>query len=229
MADEQVVETQEAVAPEAPPVEESVLAADAEVDSTPVEPTVLDEEVKAPVEHWLPEDLRGHERLKDFESPEALARAFAEAPLAQELPEAYQVPEGFPEQFSKWAKDTKLTQEQLDAVINLNTQVQTNTQRTRDNVYTQGRQQLFETWGEGKAENLKTAEAVFKSIPSGGQLAQLLRATGEGANPVVIKALHEIGSFLKEGGHISNANVSGKVKADPLRQRYPTMFKDTED
>lgn len=229
MADEQVVETQEAVAPEAPQAEESVLKADAVVDSTPVEPTVLDPVDDAPVEHWLPEDLRGHERLKDFESPEALARAFAEALPAQALPDSYQVPEGFPEQFSKWAKDTKLTQEQLDAVINLNTQVQTNTERTRDNVYSQGRQQLFESWGEGKAENMKTAEAVFKVLPSGPQLAQLLRATGEGANPVVIKALHEIGSFLREGGHISNANVSGKVKTDPLRQRYPTMFKDMED
>lgn len=217
----------------APVVPEGVLAVEpGEVTEVadPLEEQATGEPQVAEPTHWLPEDLRGHERLKDIGSPEALARLYAEAKLAQELPETYQVPEGVPEQVGKWAKDTGLTQKQLDAMLALNDQMAQYSNTVRTNVYAQGRQTLFDSWGEKKAENLKIAENALLAIPSGQKLAQFIKTSGEGANPVVIQALHEFGSFLQEGGFLKNPNVSTKGKGDPLKARYPTMFKtDSEE
>lgn len=174
---------------------------------------------------WLPEDLRDNERFKDIESPEALARAYAKAELAQALPETYQIPQGTPEQLSGWAKENKLTQGQLDSIILLNQKMAQYNSDVRSNVYAQGRDSLFTSWGEKKAENLQVAENALKAIPSGAKLAQFIKTSGEGANPVVIQALHEFGSFLKEGGYLKNEVVSGKEHKNPLQERYPTMFK----
>jgi hypothetical protein len=215
------------------PTVETVLDAVTDGEKAPpVNP--LADDVKQPVgdappESWLPEDLREHERLKAFESPEALARAYAQANLAQELPETYQLPEGIPAKLGEWAKEQKLTQGQLDSMIQFKTGLDQYDQGMRSRVYTEGRKQLFNQWGEQKDANLATAEGVFRSVPSGPKLAQLLKASGEGANPVVIQFLHEVGGFMKEGGYLKNPNVSAKTKTDPLRQRYPTMFKDDSE
>lgn len=216
-----------------PVVPEGVLAAepgDVTEIADPLGEQATEESVVVQTTEWLPEDLRGHERLKDIGSPEALARLYAEAKFAQELPETYQVPEGVPEQVGKWAKDTGLTQEQLNAMLALNDQMAQYSNGVRTNVYAQGRQALFDSWGEKKAENLKIAENALLAIPSGQKLAQFIKTSGEGANPVVIQALHEFGSFLQEGGFLKNSNVSTKGKGDPLKARYPTMFqKDSEE
>jgi hypothetical protein len=212
----------------APEVPEGVLAAEADVTTDVVDP--LGEQAAAEPEdanplEWLPEDLREHERFKDIKTPEALAKAYAEAKLAQELPETYQVPEGVPEQVGKWAKETGLTQAQLDAMLALNGKMAEYSNTVRTNVYAQGRQALFDSWGEKKAENLKIAENALAAIPSGQKLAHFIKTSGEGANPVVIQALHEFGTFLQEGGFLKNPNVATKAKGDPLKARYPTMFK----
>jgi len=207
-------------------VAEPVLVDETSQVATPVE---ADGAEGTPVpEHWLPEELRGNERLKGFDSPEALARAYAEAPLAQAVPESYTMPEGIPPQFGEWAKEQGLSQPQFDSILALRGKLDSEHTRVRDTVYGQGREQLFNEWGERKAENLKVAEGVFGVIPSGKKLANLIKATGEGANPIVIQALYELGSYLKEGGHIRSTNVGNQTVKDPLRARYPTMFKSEE-
>lgn len=191
----------------------------------PIEPT----EPIVPQEHWLPEDLRGHERLKDFESPEALARAFAAAELVQALPESYQLPEGQPEQLGIWAKENKFSQAQLNAMFSLKDGVEQYTSEVRNRVYSEGRAELYKEWGDKKDANVAIAESVFAAIPSGQKLAEFIRSSGEGANPVVIRALHEIGNYLQEGGYLKNQDVSNKNNANPMKKRYPTMFPEDKE
>jgi hypothetical protein len=211
-----------------PEVPEGILATEADATTEVADPlgkqATVESEDAQPLE-WLPEDLREHERFKDIRTPEALAKAYAEAKFAQELPETYQVPEGVPEQVGKWAKDTGLTQAQLDAILALNGRMAEYSNTVRTNVYAQGRHALFDSWGEKKEENLKIAENALRAIPSGQKLANFIKISGEGANPVVIQALHEFGTFLQEGGFLKNPNVATKAKGDPLKARYPTMFK----
>lgn len=219
-------ETTEQTPPAPPVIPENVEVA----DTPPINPLAAPEgegDTSAPpvvTNDWLPEDLRGNERLQNFESPEALARAFAEAELAQATPEEYTLPEGQPKELGAWAKSAKLSQEQLNAMLQLKTGLDTYESETKTRVYAEGRKQLFESWGKKKDENLKIAESVFSAIPSGQKLATFIQNSGEGANPVVIQALHELGNHLKEGGYVSNSNVTGKENPNPLKSRYPTMF-----
>lgn len=211
---------------------ETVLSTDTpqvSTDAPPVESPKEGDPPKgeSPPVSWLPEDLQGNERLKKFGSPEELARAYAEADLAQALPDTYKLPEGVPEQIGEFAKKNKFSQEQLDAMIALDSGRTQHFETVKKNVYDKGRSELFQSWGDKKDENLQTAEAVLRAVPSGAKVAQLLKATGEGANPVLIQFLHEVGGFLKEGGHIVGERVQ-TGKKDPLRDRYPTMFKDDE-
>ena len=194
---------------------------------TPVA-TVEEPTSETVVESWLPEDLRGNERLKGFESPEALARAFLDAPPPQAIPETYTLPEGMSAKMGDWAKANGFTQEQLDNVLKLQTDFQQYRQQTVNNVYTEGRKQLFDSWGENKEENLRIAESVLSVVPSGQKLAQVLKQTGEGGNPLVIGFLHEIGGFLKEGGYLKGSSPRPENAQNPLKSRYPTMFKDEE-
>lgn len=179
-------------------------------------------------ESWLPEDLRGNERLQGFENPEALARAYLNAPPPQEIPETYTLPEGMSPKMGEWAKTNGFTQEQLDNVLKLQTDFQTYRQQTVNNVYAEGRKQLFNSWGDKKEENLRVAENVLNVVPSGQKLAQVLKQTGEGGNPLVIGFLHEIGGFLKEGGYLKGSTPKPETAQNPLKARYPTMFKDEE-
>lgn len=174
--------------------------------------------------HWLPDDLRANDKLKGFETPEALARAYLEAPPPQEIPEAYTLPEGMSAKMGEWAKTNGFTQTQLDNVLKLQEDFRVYQAETANRVYTEGRKQLFDSWGENKDANLKTAEAVLSTVPSGQKLAQVLKQTGEGGNPLIIGFLHEIGSFLKEGGYLKGATPKAADSRDPLKARYPTMF-----
>lgn len=221
MSDEQgVVETGQT---------EEAAVIESEAAETAEDTTQVTEESTAAAESWLPEDLRGNERLKGFESPEALARAFADAKFEQELPDTYQLPQGAPEQLSKWAKENKFSQSHLDAMLGLQKQIFENSEKAKNTVYDQGRNELFKAWGDKKDDNIRMGNSVFESIPSGQKLAQFIKATGEGKNPVVIQALQEIGSLLQEGGFLSTNTPRIEPKKDPLKARYPTMFPKEEE
>jgi hypothetical protein len=210
-----------------PPVEESP-----QIDPEIV--GVLNQELTDPVKpdakdrgvtgiEWLPEDLRGNERLKGFDTPEALARAYMATDPLQTVPDQYILPDGIPPQLGEWAKGIKLTQAQLDEAIKFKTGIDEHQTQVKKNVYDAGRKQLFDYWGDKKADNMRIAESVLSSVPSGKNIAKFLRATGEGSNPLVIQFLHDVGNYMKEGGYLKNQQVRGKEK-DPTRARYPTMF-----
>lgn len=174
--------------------------------------------------HWLPEDLRANDKLKGFETPEALARAYLDAPPPQAIPETYTLPEGMSAKMGDWAKENGFTQTQLDNVLKLQEDFRVYQTNVANKVYTEGRKQLFDSWGENKDANLKIAESVLSTVPSGAKLAQVLKQTGEGGNPLIIGFLHEIGSFLKEGGYLKGSVPRTADVKDPLKARYPTMF-----
>jgi len=185
--------------------------------------TVAEPVVTEPT-NWLPDDLRANDKLKGFETPEALARAYLEAPPPQEIPETYALPEGMSAKMGEWAKENGFSQTQLDNVLKLQEDFRVYQTSVANKVYTEGRKQLFDSWGENKDANLKVAESVLSTVPSGQKLAQVLKQTGEGGNPLVIGFLHEIGSFLKEGGYLKGSAPKAADTHNPLKARYPTMF-----
>lgn len=210
-----------------PPVEPVVpvepAAGDGALNGDATIPAV-DKPVVAEPTHWLPDDLRANDKLKGFETPEALARAFLEAPPPQEIPETYTLPEGMSAKMGEWAKENGFSQTQLDNVLKLQEDFRVYQTSVANKVYSEGRKQLFESWGENKEANLKVAESVLSTVPSGQKLAQVLKQTGEGGNPLIIGFLHEIGSFLKEGGYLKGSAPKSADTHNPLKARYPTMF-----
>lgn len=214
----------EPVVPVEPTVGEGALSGDTGTQSVEPETTPTGETIVAEPTSWLPEDLRGNEKLKDFADPEALARAYLNAPPPQEIPESYTLPEGMSAKMGDWAKENGFTQAQLDNVLKLQEDFRVYQANVANKVYTDGRKQLFDSWGENKDANLKIAESVLSAVPSGQKLAQVLKQTGEGGNPLIIGFLHEVGSFLKEGGYLKGATPKPADTENPLKKRYPTMF-----
>jgi hypothetical protein len=146
----------------------------------------------------LPEEMKSSERLTRFKSTAELAEAF----LATELPvipeEAdYKIPEGFdiPE-FAKWAAQKKLTQEQVDAIVELNTTYTEKAVEALESENKRGLEMLFAEWGGEKDTNIRLAKQFIAEYDTEGKLSKLLDETRAGNNPVVVSFFANVGRAL---------------------------------
>ena len=224
MTEETATPSQEAVAPDTA----LGVTAPAAPEAAPAQTTTQEPAQQAapvqdtpPPEHWLPEDLRGNERLKDFSDPASMAKAFADATLAPEVPENYAMPEGAPEGLSKWGQENGFTQAQMDSILGKKSGMDKAQADMKTNVYEQGLNTLYETWGDKKDINLNITNRVFNAVPSGKKVLEMIQQTGEGNNPVIVEFLHEIGSMMQEGGFIPSGKPPVKDNRSMAHRMYP--------
>lgn len=157
----------------------------------------------------LPEDLRGSEQLKGFDSAEKLARAHLETlgklPVVPEKPEAYQltIPDGHPvnaelvSQFQKWAHEAGLSQDQAAKIgqnyIAAEAAIMAQMQKADNEAQT-----VIKTeWGDKFDANLAVAQkAVVQFCTAEEQ--KFLEESRLGNNPVLVRMFHRIGQAMSE-------------------------------
>lgn len=172
-----------------------------------------------PTESWLPEDLRSNERLSVFKDPVELAKAFAAIEPVQPAPETYEAPAGIPEQLVSFAKENNWSQAQFNKALELQTTVSAQQLEALDNSYKEGAKELFKSWGTEAKANVQLAQKALKYMDETGELGKMLTETRAGNHPSVIKALHKIGTMLKEGKFLddSQAPITEKPKSMAAR------------
>ena len=92
--------------------------------------------------------------------------------------------------------------------------------------YAEGLNTLYEGWGEAKDENLALANRVLALADPEGKLGlgQYLssEASGyEGNNPMLVSALYNLGTMLKEGGFIKSEVPDKKEVGEMAHRLYP--------
>ena len=76
-------------------------------------------------------------------------------------------------------------------------------------------------WGEKFDENMKLVDKAYDDL-GGDELKKVLEGAGVDANPVVLKALQQIG-FEHSEDTLREGVVAGGSKKDDLDAEYPTM------
>lgn len=181
----------------------------------------------------LPEEMR--ESLKDFESVEDLAKAFAEAKAERDVPESYEfnVPEESKElfdqsvadSFSEVAKEQGLTQKQLDRLL----QWDMNRTKVLAESYQEkleaGMKGLQAEWGARFNENLGLAKKGMRAdIVPDDLRKDLTENPAYGNHPGLIKLLAAIGERLDEDS-FSPAGKPGGRSTDAATVIYGNSHK----
>lgn len=168
----------------------------------------------------LPEDIRGHESLKDMDAA-ALAKAYVEMkssqPVIPEKPDGYElpkVPEGLPVDaeamtgFKTLAHELKLTPAQVQKIIEFDFQraqkylaadkseTEAAAQRIQQN-RTAAQTELEKEWGVNKEAKMELVAKVKTRFLSEDVIKKWNEA-GFGDDPSLLKFLADIGSVMDE-------------------------------
>lgn len=189
----------------------------------------------------LPEDIRGHEVLKGFDSAEKLARAhldvLGKVPVVPEKADAYEikVPEGHPVnqefvgKFKAWAHEAGLSQAQAEKIaqgyIGLEQQMMAQAQTEA----TQAEAAIKTEWGDQYGANLAVAQKAVAEFCDPKDV-EYLEKTGLGNNPALVRMFHRIGKAMSEdkipGGGGGGGGGDMKRTAGGLPQlEFPSMEK----
>lgn len=230
MADEQQNVTTAAGTDNTTPPASGVTEATQDTTTTPVQTEVSDEGITPFWRDALPEDLRGHDRLKGYDNPEALVRDF----LKPKAPEAYAPVEGLHKDdplvkdFYAAAKTSDLSQEQANAVLDVyRKRVQAEIQR-REKSYDEGKAELAKEWGEGMASKLEAANKAISTFCHPA-LVEKLKKSGFDNDPDAVRFFAKLGEAISEGsvatGPTSRSNGIERTPGGSPMFSFNTMEK----
>lgn len=120
--------------------------------------------------------------------------------------DGYVLPEGMPIELAQFAKDTDMTQDQLDKTLaqfdtfNSNREVW-----QREQIEANG-QAHVKTWGKMKDQNLSIVRRALSQNDPEGKLKDMLNESGYGSHPAVLDFFLQVGNSMKEGGFLKGAN-----------------------
>lgn len=188
----------------------------------------------------LPEELRGNEQLKGFDSAEKLARAHIEVlgkiKAVPENPEGYEIkiPEGksfdeaFMGSFKTWAHQAGLSQDQASKLAEGYMAFEAQSMAAVEKQINDAREAMKVEWGAKLNENLALSiKAVDQFFTT--EEKQWLDKSGMGDNPTFIKIFHKIGKAINEdaittGGARGGARMERTVGGIPQLE-FPSMQK----
>lgn len=120
-------------------------------------------------------------------------------------PDAYELPEGVPEQLAQFAHQNDMTQEQLNNTLGYFGQYLKATDDHTKQAMRQEGEKFVESWGKQKEQNLALVHRALQINDPEGELKGLLEDTGFGNHPAVLSFFQRLGTQLKEGGFIRGA------------------------
>jgi hypothetical protein len=191
----------------------------------------------------LPEDLRGAEQLKSFDSAEKLARAHLETlgklPVVPEKPEAYVIkgPEGHPinEQFvgafKTWAHAQGLSQAQAQGLANNYIALEQSHMAEVAKQDAQAMDALKIEWGDKFDANSAIADKAILEFATEEEQKFLLGLGLTKAAPVV-RMFHRIGIKMSDDSMPAGAKPSGgpsameRTRGGMPQLDFPSMRKD---
>jgi len=192
----------------------------------------------------LPEDLRGSEQLKGFDSAEKLARAHLETlgklPVVPEKPEAYEIkgPDGYPvnEQFvgafKSWAHAQGLSQAQAQGLADNYIALEQSSMAEVAKQDSQAINALKIEWGDKFSANTAVADKAILEFATEDEQKFLLGLGLTKAAPV-IRMFHRIGMKMSDDTMPVGAKPSGGTSAMERTRGgipqldFPSMRKDT--
>ena len=157
-------------------------------------------EVQPDQEAQPTDDAKPAEEAKEAE-PE-------DKPADRIVPEVsdYKLPEGMPQEIAQFAKDTDMTQDQLDKTLSQFSSFVTQNEQFKQEQLKQSGLDFVETWGKQKEYNLSLVRRALKQNDSEGKLEAMLNESGFGNHPAVLSFFLNIGNSMKEGGFLKGAN-----------------------
>lgn len=155
----------------------------------------------------LPEDLRGNEALSGFTDAAGLAKAHVEllekvpvAPESYDFGETALTGKGFTEKFVEVAKEKGLSQEQASGVYNMFAEIEQAAMDKQSAIAESWKAEVKKMWpGAAMAQNVAAAREAFSKF-GGKELAALMKKTGMGDNPLVLKTFAAINKAISEDG-----------------------------
>lgn len=190
----------------------------------------------------LPEDLRGSEQLKGFDSAEKLARAHLETlgklPVVPDKPEAYQltIPEGHPVnpelvgQFQKWAHEAGLSQDQASKIGQNYIAAEAAMLAQMQEADTEAQTAIKTEWGDKFDANLAVAQRAVVQFCTPEE-KKFLEESRLGNNPVLVRMFHRIGEAMSEDklGASAQGGAGGgqmeRTKGGMPQLDFPSMRK----
>jgi len=179
----------------------------------------------------LPEDLRGHDKIKSISSIEDLAKALVSVKEAPVVPEKMILPSGVPEELGDWAVKTGMTQTQFDAALTKFQEIKTVEMSAVVEKHKAGMNELYKVWGESKQENLNLANRVLAFADPDGklELSKFLKSQESGyamMNPIVVSLFYNLGKTMKESGVLKSAKPTTEQptqKVNLAHEMYPNQ------
>jgi hypothetical protein len=117
-------------------------------------------------------------------------------------PDDYQVPDYVTPEMKQFAFQQGLSNEQFNSVIAQYGYIAQASEQQRINQLNNMAAAQLEKWGEAAEYNLGLAKHALKTVDKEGELSRVLKETGYGNHPVVLRFLYNLGNQLKEGGFL---------------------------
>jgi hypothetical protein len=191
----------------------------------------------------LPDDLKGNDNIKSFESPEAMAKAYLETqgklPVIPETPEAYEIPidakdpvsEALATNFRQWAHKEGLSAAQAKNLAadydSFGRQVIEAADGERKLAEEKSVALIQKEWGSDFDANLSTAKKAMARF-GGEEFAKYLEETRLGNHPAMLRTMLAVGQAisedkLEEGTHETPGQVKYTKTGTPIIDDYPYM------
>jgi ElaB/YqjD/DUF883 family membrane-anchored ribosome-binding protein len=162
------------------------------------------------------------EKLKDVK-PEEVVKAYLSRPT---VPEEYKLPEDFKHKdFAEVAKITKMTQEQVDSVLDFQAkkskEYNEGVKKLQKEALTEFQKEKGEEWDDV----VRLSRGALNYLDEeDNRLRTFLRETGAGAQPIVIDLFAKVGKLLEEDGRLKDDPIpkDGKGKST-AKILYPNM------
>jgi hypothetical protein len=140
-------------------------------------------------------------------------------------PNAYTVPKEVPTELRQWAAQNGFTDDQFKAALGKYQEaMQTMAQGTMQQLAKAG-QELLKEWGAEKDTKLSAAKDALARFDETGEVRQLLKQTGYGNHPAVLKLFAGIGQYIQEGGFVEGRGAPRKSTKSMAAKLYPSMAK----
>jgi hypothetical protein len=140
-------------------------------------------------------------------------------------PNSYTVPAEVPAELKQWAAKEGFTDAQFKSALTKYQEAMTAvTQGTMKQLAELGKKQLAE-WGDEADTKLTAAKQALKQFDTTGEVQALLKQTGYGNHPAVLKFFAALGEQLGEGAFIDGKGAPRKDTRTLAEKMYPSMAK----
>jgi hypothetical protein len=117
-------------------------------------------------------------------------------------PDDYTVPDFVTPEMKEFAFKQGLSNDQFNSVISQYGYITNVAEQQKMNQLSNMAAAQIEKWGDAAEYNLGLAKQALKVVDKEGELSKILKDTGYGNHPVVLRFLHNLGNQLKEGGFL---------------------------